>query len=118
MFPTRRSSALEDGLDGVLPARPNPPLSQLPPHIDCRIFTDRFGEIGEATELCDEEELGRLRSYLDQQLVHLQGAVTKRANRLQRRLMAQQSRSWDFDQEEGLLDAARLARVKIGRAHV
>jgi cobaltochelatase CobT len=55
----------------------------------------------EATELCDPEELGRLRAYLDQQLVHLQGAVTKLANRLQRRLMAQQNRSWDFDQEEG-----------------
>ncbi len=66
-----------------------------------------------ATDLCDAEELTRLRSYLDQQLVHLQGAVTKLANRLQRRLMAQQNRSWDFDQEEGLLDAARLARVVV-----
>ena len=66
-----------------------------------------------ATELCDAEELARLRSYLDQQLVHLQGAVTKLANRLQRRLMAQQNRAWDFDQEEGLLDAARLARVMV-----
>ena len=71
----------------------------------------------EATALCDEEELGRLRAYLDQQLVHLQSAVTKLANRLQRRLMAQQSRSWDFDQEEGLLDAARLARVIVNPAH-
>jgi cobaltochelatase CobT len=67
----------------------------------------------EASELCDDEELTRLRAYLDQQLTHLQGAVTKLANRLQRRLMAQQSRSWDFDQEEGLLDAARLARVVV-----
>ncbi|RYD94890.1 MAG: cobaltochelatase subunit CobT, partial [Sphingomonadales bacterium] len=50
---------------------------------------------------------------LDQQLVHLQSAVTKLANRLQRRLMAQQNRSWDFDQEEGILDAARLARVIV-----
>ena len=71
----------------------------------------------EAPELCDEEELGRLRAYLDQQLVHLQSAVTKLANRLQRRLMAQQNRSWDFDQEEGLLDAARLARVIVNPAH-
>lgn len=101
----------------MLPVRPNRPLSDLPPHFDYRIFTDRFDEVVEATELCDEEELGRLRSYLDQQLVHLQGAVTKLANRLQRRLMAQQSRSWDFDQEEGLLDAARLARVIINPAH-
>ncbi|PWG02333.1 cobaltochelatase subunit CobT [Sphingosinicella humi] len=107
----------EEGMEGMLPVRPNRPLSDLPPQFDYRIFTDRFDEVVEATELCDEEELGRLRSYLDQQLVHLQGAVTKLANRLQRRLMAQQSRSWDFDQEEGLLDAARLARVIINPAH-
>src|SRR4028119_2180276 len=81
------------------------------------MFTTRFDEFVEATKLCDEEELGRLRSYLDQQLIHLQGAVTKLANRLQRRLMAQQSRSWAFDQEEGLLDAARLARVVINPEH-
>ena len=61
--------------------------------------------------------MGRLRSYLDQQLVHLQSAVTKLANRLQRRLMAQQARSWEFDQEEGLLDAARLARVIVNPIH-
>ena len=107
----------EEGMEGMLPVRPNRPLSDLPPQFDYRIFTDRFDEVVEATELCDEEELGRLRSYLDQQLVHLQGAVTKLANRLQRRLMAQQSRSWDFDQEEGLLDAARLARVIVNPAH-
>ena len=107
----------EEGEEGVLPVRPNRPLSDLPPQFDYRVFTTRFDEIVEAGELCDEEELGRLRSYLDQQLTHLQGAVTKLANRLQRRLMAQQSRSWDFDQEEGLLDAARLARVVINPAH-
>jgi cobaltochelatase CobT len=107
----------EEGLEGMLPIRPNRPLSDLPPQFDYRIFTDRFDEVVEATELCDEEELGRLRSYLDQQLVHLQGAVTKLANRLQRRLMAQQSRSWEFDQEEGLLDSARLARVIVNPAH-
>jgi cobaltochelatase CobT len=67
--------------------------------------------------LCDEDELVRLRGFLDQQLVSLQGAVTKLANRLQRRLMAQQSRSWDFDQEEGMLDAARLARIVIDPTH-
>lgn len=66
-----------------------------------------------AGELCDADELARLRGYLDQQLAHLQSAVSKLANRLQRRLMAQQSRSWDFDQEEGILDAARLARVVV-----
>ncbi|HEY1144886.1 MAG TPA: cobaltochelatase subunit CobT [Allosphingosinicella sp.] len=107
----------EEGQEGMLPVRPNRPLSDLPPQFDYRIYTNRFDEEVEAGELCDEEELGRLRAYLDQQLVHLQGAVTKLANRLQRRLMAKQSRSWDFDQEEGLLDAARLARVVINPAH-
>ena len=106
----------QEGEEGMLPVRPNRPLSDLPPQSDYRMFTTRFDEMVEATELCDEEELGRLRAYLDQQLVHLQGAVTKLANRLQRRLMAQQSRSWDFDQEEGLLDAARLARVIVNPA--
>ncbi len=107
----------EEGEEGMLPVRPNRPLSGLPPQFDYRIFTTRYDEMVEAPELCDEEELGRLRAYLDQQLVHLQSAVTKLANRLQRRLMAQQNRSWDFDQEEGLLDAARLARVIVNPAH-
>ncbi|HEY0114268.1 MAG TPA: cobaltochelatase subunit CobT [Allosphingosinicella sp.] len=111
------SSMGEDGEQGILPARPNRPLSDLPPQFDYRIFTTRFDEVVVATDLCDEEELGRLRSYLDQQLIHLQGAVTKLANRLQRRLMAQQSRSWAFDQEEGLLDAARLARIVVNPMH-
>ncbi|HEY0112530.1 MAG TPA: cobaltochelatase subunit CobT [Allosphingosinicella sp.] len=107
----------EEGEEGMIPVRPNRPLSDLPPQFDYRVFTTKYDEVVEATELCDEAELGRLRTYLDQQLTHLQGAVTKLANRLQRRLMAQQSRSWDFDQEEGLLDAARLARVIVNPAH-
>ncbi|NNM78670.1 cobaltochelatase subunit CobT [Sphingomonas sp. ID1715] len=111
------SQAGEDGDEGMLPVRPNRPLSDLSPQFDYKVWTTRFDEVIEASELCDEDELGRLRAYLDQQLTHLQGAVTKLANRLQRRLMAQQSRSWDFDQEEGLLDAARLARVVANPAH-
>lgn len=107
----------DDGEEGMMPVRPNRPLSDLPPSFDYHPYTTRHDEEIAATELCDEEELTRLRAYLDQQLVHLQGAVTKLANRLQRRLMAQQNRSWDFDQEEGLLDAARLARVVINPAH-
>ena len=107
----------DDGEEGAVPVRPNRPLSDLPPEFDYHVFTQQYDEMVEATALCDEEELGRLRAYLDQQLVHLQSAVTKLANRLQRRLMAQQSRSWDFDQEEGLLDAARLARVIVNPAH-
>ena len=103
----------DDGQEGMQPTRPNRPWSDLPPQFEYHAFTTRHDEVIAAGELCDEEELSRLRAYLDQQLVHLQGAVTKLANRLQRRLMAQQNRSWDFDQEEGLLDAARLARVVV-----
>jgi cobaltochelatase CobT len=87
------------------------------PVTDYRPFTTRFDEMIAAAELCDEEELGRLRAYLDQQMMSLGGVVTRLANRLQRRLMAQQARSWDFDQEEGMLDAARLARVIVAPAH-
>ena len=89
----------------------------LAPPTDYKPFTTRFDEIVESAELCDEEELGRLRAYLDQQMAGLQNVVTRLANRLQRRLMAQQARSWDFDQEEGLLDAARLARVVVSPGH-
>ncbi|QLC25326.1 cobaltochelatase subunit CobT [Parasphingopyxis algicola] len=108
---------MDEGEEGMLPVRPNRPFSELTPEFNYRAYTTQFDETIAATELCDEEELGRLRAYLDQQLVHLQGAVTKLANRLQRRLMAQQSRSWNFDQEEGLLDAARLSRVIVNPAH-
>jgi cobaltochelatase CobT len=103
----------EEGEEGMMPFRPNRPLSDLAPQFDYRVFTTHYDEVVEANALCDEEELGRLRAYLDQHLTHLQGAVTKLANRLQRRLMAQQSRSWEFDQEEGMLDVARLARVVV-----
>jgi cobaltochelatase CobT len=103
----------DEGEDGMLPNRPNRPWSDMPAQFDYRPFTTQFDEVVAATDLCDPEELDRLRVYLDQQLAHLQGAVAKLANRLQRRLMAQQSRSWDFDQDEGLLDAARLARVVV-----
>jgi cobaltochelatase CobT len=107
----------DEGDEGAMPVRPNRPLSDLVPQFDYQVFTDQFDEIIDASALCDEEELARLRAYLDQQLVHLQSIVTKLANRLQRRLMAQQSRSWEFDQEEGLLDVARLARVVVNPAH-
>jgi len=80
-------------------------------------YTRQFDEEVSAEELCDAEELTRLRSQLDQQLQNLQGVVSKLANRLQRRLLAQQSRSWDFDLEEGLLDVSRLARVVANPTH-
>ena len=74
-------------------------------------FTTEYDEIVYAEDLCDADELTRLRQNLDQQLSHLQGMIGRLANRLQRRLMAKQQRSWLFDLEEGLLDSARLARV-------
>jgi cobaltochelatase CobT len=107
----------DEGEEGMMPVRPNRPVSDMLPGFDYQPYTTRFDEEIAAIDLCDDAELTRLRAYLDQQLVHLQGAVTKLANRLQRKLMAQQNRSWDFDQEEGLLDAARLARVVINPAH-
>lgn len=94
-------------------ASPSRRNSDFAPESDYKPFTTKFDEIIEASELCDEEELSRLRAYLDQQMAGLQNVVTRLANRLQRKLMAQQARSWDFDQEEGLLDAARLARVIV-----
>jgi cobaltochelatase CobT len=80
-------------------------------------FTPRFDEMVEAEELCEPEELDRLRGYLDKQLSHLAGVVARLANRLQRKLMAQQSRAWEFDLEEGQLDASRLSRIIIDPMH-
>tara|TARA_R110001583_G_scaffold195222_1_gene370723 strand:- start:94017 stop:95978 length:1962 start_codon:yes stop_codon:yes gene_type:complete len=74
-------------------------------------FTREFDEIVTADELCEGLELSRLRAMLDKQLANLQNVVSRLANRLQRRLMAQQNRGWDFDLEEGILDAAKLARI-------
>jgi len=80
-------------------------------------FTSEFDEIISAEDLCDTEELDRLRHQLDQQLSNLQGVVSRLANRLQRRLMAKQTRSWEFDLEEGILDAGRLSRVVTNPTH-
>jgi cobaltochelatase CobT len=82
-----------------------------PDRLSYKAFTQDYDEVVSATDLCDADELARLRLMLDQQLQHLQGAISRLANRLQRRLMARQTRSWEFDLEEGILDAARLARV-------
>ncbi len=111
------AEAGDEGEEGMMPVRPNRPWTDLPASFDYKIFTEAFDETIAANDLCDEDELTRLRAYLDAQLKGLQGIVTKLANRLMRRLMAQQNRSWDFDQEEGLLDAARLARVVISPGH-
>jgi cobaltochelatase CobT len=84
---------------------------------DYKPFTSKFDEVIGAENLCDPEELDRLRGYLDKQLSHLQGVVARLANRLQRLLLAQQSRAWEFDLEEGLLDPARLPRVIVDPLH-
>ena len=107
----------DEGEEGMLPTRPNRPWTEVPDSFDYKIYTQAFDEVVGASDLCDEDELTRLRAYLDAQLKGLGGIITKLANRLQRRLMAQQNRSWDFDQEEGMLDAARLARVVISPGH-
>lgn len=101
----------EEFEDGTQPLRPNYAEGDERRDFQYRIFTRKHDELAQAQDLCDAEELARLRAYLDHQLQGLQGAVSKLANRLQRRLMAQQNRSWSFDLEEGVLDTARLTRV-------
>ena len=86
-----------------------PPPSEADP--DYRVYLSTHDEEIAAEELAEPAELERLRAYLDQQLEPLKGAVSRLANKLQRRLQAQQNRSWEFDLEEGILDAGRLARV-------
>ncbi len=103
--------------DGEEPWRPQLPFSSLANDNFYKVYTNQFDEEISAEDLCDAEELTRLRAYLDKQLSNLQGVVARLANRLQRRLMAQQNRSWDFDLEEGVLDAARLTRVITDPLH-
>ncbi|HVI32732.1 cobaltochelatase subunit CobT [Phenylobacterium sp.] len=95
--------------EGEQPARPD--FKGDPKVPTYKVFTTAHDEIVAAEELCDSEELTRLRAYLDQQLASLSNVVSRLANRLQRKLLAQQNRSWTFDLEEGLLDVARLTRV-------
>ena len=102
-----------DGNDASEPWRPRDMGRNEPRGPDYRAFTTRFDEVVGAEELCDAEELSRLRSYLDKQLQHLQGVVARLANRLQRRLLAKQNRAWEFDLEEGMLDPARISRVIV-----
>ncbi|MEC7964303.1 MAG: cobaltochelatase subunit CobT [Pseudomonadota bacterium] len=101
-------SELPDGEAPLEPPAP-PPASEADPNYT--VYNDEFDEEIMAEELAEPAELERLRAYLDQQLEPLKGAVSRLANKLQRRLQAQQNRSWLFDMEEGILDAGRLARV-------
>ncbi|MEO5373599.1 MAG: cobaltochelatase subunit CobT [Alphaproteobacteria bacterium] len=95
---------------------PRPDLVERDP-VRYRPYSTRFDQILDASELCDPDELTRLRAQLDQQLGRLQGVVTRLANRLQRRLLARQTRAWEFDLEEGLLDSGRLARIVANPMH-
>ena len=82
-----------------------------------QIFSTQFDETVGATDICDADELIRLRNFLDQQLESMHSVVARLANKLQRLLLAQQNRSWEFDLEEGMLDSARLPRVIIDPTH-
>jgi cobaltochelatase CobT len=96
-------------------SRPNRPRF-LPPggeSLAYRVFTTEFDEVVHVEELCGPSELARLRAQLDQYLARYEGMIGRIANRLQRKLLAQQTRSWTFDLEEGLLDTSRLARVIV-----
>ena len=97
--------------------RPNSRGANEPRGPEYHAFAPKFDEVIAAEDLCDHDELERLRTYLDKQLAHLQGIVARLANRLQRRLMAQQNRAWEFDLEEGILDPARLSRVVTDPYH-
>ena len=88
-------------------------FSNQPRQPSYKIFTDSYDEVVNAADLCEPGELGRLRAQLDIQIAQLQGVTSRLANRLQRRLLAKQTRSWEFDLDEGLLDTARLTRVIV-----
>ncbi len=97
--------------EGEAPLDPPPPAPYSDADPSYTVYTTDFDEEIKAEDLAEPAELERLRAYLDQQLEPLKGAVSRLANKLQRRLQAQQNRSWLFDLEEGTLDAGRLARV-------
>ncbi|MGB5950450.1 MAG: cobaltochelatase subunit CobT [Parvibaculum sp.] len=103
--------------EGHQPWRPNGQGDERGREPSYKVYTSQYDEVIAAEDLCDIEELSRLRQYLDQQLQQMQGVVSRLANRLQRRLLAKQNRTWEFDLEEGLLDASRLTRVVIDPLH-
>ncbi|MFZ3032704.1 MAG: cobaltochelatase subunit CobT [Parvibaculum sp.] len=107
----------DEASDGTQPWRPNNAADDRNREPSYKVFASQFDEVIAAEDLCDLEELSRLRQYLDQQLQQMQGVVSRLANRLQRRLLAKQNRTWEFDLEEGMLDAARLTRVVTDPMH-
>ncbi len=103
--------------DAPAPWRPNTSVLDNPEAFGYKVFTRAFDEEVSAEQLSTPEELERLRSFLDKELKTLSAAVARLANRLQRRLLAQQNRGWDFDLDEGVLDAARLTRIITDPMH-
>ena len=99
--------------EGEIPSNPLPGYNQGKNNLEqsYKVFSTKYDEIVNATDLCDEDELTRLRATLDKQLEVLQGAIARLANKLQRKLQAKQNRSWNFDLEEGMLDASKLSRI-------
>ncbi|HPE31975.1 MAG TPA: cobaltochelatase subunit CobT [Parvularculaceae bacterium] len=113
-FSDENFEQVEDSADG---ATENAKISSMRPRFEgdsgvtYKAYTTEFDEIADARDLCDPEELARLRRTLDRQLENFHTVVSRLANKLQRKLLAQQNRNWDFDLDEGVLDAARLARI-------
>ena len=99
--------------EGEIPSNPLPGYNRGKNNLEqsYKVFSTKYDEIVNATELCEEDELTRLRATLDKQLEVLQGAIARLANKLQRKLQAKQNRSWNFDLEEGMLDASKLSRI-------
>jgi cobaltochelatase CobT len=107
----------EESAETNEPWRPNTNVLDDPERFGYKVFNKTFDEEIEAADLSTPDELERLRAFLDKELRNLSGAVSRLANRLQRKLLAQQNRAWDFDLEEGQLDTARLTRVIIDPMH-
>src|SRR3546814_16616915 len=103
------ASGSEEPGDPGMPRRPQHDLSNVPREPFYKAYTESFDEVVGAEILCDAEELALLRQLLDQHLVHLQGIIRKLANRLQRKLLRKQTRSWEFDLAEGMRDTGRLS---------
>ena len=106
-----------DGLESSEPWRPNTSVLDDPEHFGYKVYTRAHDEEVAAENISNPEELERLRTFLDKELKSLASIVARLANRLQRRLLAQQNRAWDFDLEEGTLDVARLTRIVTDPMH-
>jgi len=107
----------EEDADSNEPWRPNQSVLDNPEAFGYKVYSRQHDEETTAEELSTPDELERLRSFLDKELRNLSSAVSRLANKLQRKLLAQQNRAWDFDLEEGTLDAARLPRIVIDPMH-